>query len=630
MITRGAFRYFNQYLHLCFRILTGCGFVTLILIQDHIEIGETLGLVLLGSDKTHLTVVQGDKECHPVYMSCGNIKKNIRTKLAARCWMMVAQVPLAKFEETKLQGLLTNRVLHLCLDRVLEGLKRCARSAQLMLDPCGGLRKVRTFLAAYIADLPEQQVLACVSAYNSPVSVAGPSDLGNSEPCALRYGSRTLQAIRHVLEKVPCTTDLPKVKKASRDYGLNGVTSPFWRDWLHSDPAIFLAPDALHQWHKFFVDHPIEWAKSWLGNEEIDKRLSVLQPRIGSRHFRQGFTRFRQHTSKETKDLERVFLAVIAGHDNVTPGILTAMRGLMDFIYMAQYDCHSTTTLYYLQDALETFHRHKKHIAASGVRKGMRRNDSFNIPKLELMQHVRRLIEQLGSTPQFSSEQTERCHIDMAKIPYKSTNRKEFAEQMCRHLDRTERMALFLSLIEWRQHAESKASSECASSDSSEHSSSGQVVKCHGLLGAQSREGRGAAQLREYLPTLAQAVFGTRSPFCSETTAFRLRRRPDAANVSIQVVTVTQDLPHFENDLKLHVLGSRTRHGICLPFETIDMWWRMRIQIKDPQNVEFVLAPQTVEARPPLQIGHNSKPGRYHFVLLRMSTNHTGIGLKGM
>ena len=68
---------------------------------------ETLGLVILSSDKTHLTVGQGDKECHAVYMTCGNIKKALRTKVGTHCcWMMIAQVPIAKFEPSRHQGLL--------------------------------------------------------------------------------------------------------------------------------------------------------------------------------------------------------------------------------------------------------------------------------------------------------------------------------------------------------------------------------------------------------------------------------------------------------------------------------------------------------------------------------------------
>ena len=59
---------------------------------------------MLSSDKTHLTVAQGDKECHALYMSCGNIKKSLRSKAEAHCWMMIGHIPIAKFDQKKLQG----------------------------------------------------------------------------------------------------------------------------------------------------------------------------------------------------------------------------------------------------------------------------------------------------------------------------------------------------------------------------------------------------------------------------------------------------------------------------------------------------------------------------------------------
>ena len=237
------------------------------------EPGETLGLVILSSDKTHLTVGQGDKECHAVYMSCGNIKKILRTKVGAHCWMMIAQVPIAKFEPLRHQGLLTNRLLHLCLDIALAGLKRCATTAEDMADPNGCIRSVRTFLAAYIADLPEQQALACVRSGYAPSSLAEPSSLGNSAAHDLRRGSATLEAIQEIKDELAeegGQDDLRLFEKAAKCHGLNGVDKPFWRDWLHSDPSLFLASDALHQWHKLFMDHPIEWARTWLGGEEFD------------------------------------------------------------------------------------------------------------------------------------------------------------------------------------------------------------------------------------------------------------------------------------------------------------------------------------------------------------------------
>ena len=110
--------------------------------QDKIEPGETLGLVILSSDKTHLTVSQGDKECHAVYMTCGNIKNSVRTKVGAHAWMMIAQIPVAKFEPKRYQSLLTNRLIHQCLDITLAGLKKCATTAENMTDANGFVRRV--------------------------------------------------------------------------------------------------------------------------------------------------------------------------------------------------------------------------------------------------------------------------------------------------------------------------------------------------------------------------------------------------------------------------------------------------------------------------------------------------------
>ena len=231
-------------------------------------------MVLLSSDKTHLTTGQGDKECHAVYLSCGNIKKSIRSKASAHCWMMLAQIPIAKFRQLKFQGLLTSRLIHQCLDKALSSLKQCAQTPQQMLDPNGNIRLVRTFLAAYIADLPEQQVLSCVTTNHAPSSLAGPLALGDSLAHPLRDRLHTLGAIEEIqtaMTALNAQGDLGKLKKVAKAYGLNGICKPFWRDWLYADPSLFLAPDALHQWHKLFMDHAVEWAKSWLGSEELDR-----------------------------------------------------------------------------------------------------------------------------------------------------------------------------------------------------------------------------------------------------------------------------------------------------------------------------------------------------------------------
>ena len=66
--------------------------------------------------------------------------------------------------------------------------------------------------------------------------------------------------------------------------------------------------------------------------------------------------------------------------------------------------------------------------------------------------------------------------------------------------------------------------------------------------------------------------------------------------------------------------GFEMRHTSYLPFDTVKVWSKMRLQLKDPQDTDIVLSPYTVQALPPKRVGETVCPGRYNFVLLRRST----------
>lgn len=53
--------------------------------------------IVLASDKTHLTNFSGDQHMHAVYMSLGNIRKEIRNKVSHRAWVLLAKLPAPKF-----------------------------------------------------------------------------------------------------------------------------------------------------------------------------------------------------------------------------------------------------------------------------------------------------------------------------------------------------------------------------------------------------------------------------------------------------------------------------------------------------------------------------------------------------
>ncbi len=434
--------------------------------QSKVGEGETLGLVMLGSDKTHLNNTYGDKHIHGVYMTCGNIDKDIRTKLSARVWVMIAQIPVVKFLEKSHQGILTQRLLHVCMDFVTAKLKECSKNPEYMSDAAGILRLIRTILLAHIADFPEQQAIACVSGDASPISVARHNELGLTTCQALRTADYTLSKIKELLDSGVNPSNLSCYKTEARKAGLNGVHRPYWRDWTFAEPSTFLTPNALHQWHIFFAKHPMMWARKLIGDAEIDQRYKSLQKHVGHRHFPNGFTTFSQHTGREHQDLEASFIAVLSGHPRVTPGVMTALRALLDFIYLSQYESVTSITLRRIEEAHRRFHDNRHHLVAAGIR-ATPNLMAFNIKKLELMHHVPRFITEVGSLQQFSADQTERCHVIMAKIPYKSTNRKAFRRQMCRFSDRQDKIDLFRLYLSWKRRSMVKRSPRSGQAGSS-------------------------------------------------------------------------------------------------------------------------------------------------------------------
>jgi hypothetical protein len=101
----------------------------------------------------------------------------------------------------------------------------------------------------------------------------------------------------------------------------------------------------------------------------------------GLRHFKKGISSVSQWTGGEHKQMQRVFVSLIAGAPNVDDKVLTVVRALTDFIYYAQFQLHTSETLDAMQSCLDTFHLYKDVFIELGLR------EDFNIPKFHAMQH---------------------------------------------------------------------------------------------------------------------------------------------------------------------------------------------------------------------------------------------------
>ncbi|KAG2124238.1 hypothetical protein DEU56DRAFT_917110 [Suillus clintonianus] len=242
-----------------------------------------------------------------------------------------------------MQSVLEARLVHQCLDIVLEPLKQAARIGRMMSDPLGNLRYCFTPLASYIVDTPEACMLACVRGKTSPITMAMYENFGD----AFQHSPRTAKMTLDQLSSISCDPlDVEGYFNACAPFRLSGVAQPFWRDWSLADPHVFFTPEPLHHWHREFYDHDVKWCLAAVGEQELDFRFSVSQPLTTFRHFKR--------------------------HDR-------------------------RSALSKILGALEEFHEHKQEIIACGARRGAKSKqvlDNWHIPKLELMQSVEPSIRQ--------------------------------------------------------------------------------------------------------------------------------------------------------------------------------------------------------------------------------------------
>ncbi|KAH9027968.1 hypothetical protein EDB85DRAFT_2074700 [Lactarius pseudohatsudake] len=389
--------------------------------------GATIIPVIISSDKTQLTVFRG-KTAYPVYMSIGNIPKDIRRKPSCSAQMLLGYIPTSKLEG------ITNRAAR---RRALANMFHSCM--EMILDP------IR--LPGETGDYPEQTLVTCTFNGRCPKCLVPRDQLGEYN----RFPPRDhVEAIDTYLL---ADEDIGGFHAACRSGGLKPVYHPFWRSLPLADVFLSITPDILHQLLQGVMKYIVSWLTNpaVFGPVAINARCQLVPPHHHTTLFPKGITTLSRVTGKEHKDMCRILMGLIV--DLPLPGgqlparVVRAVHAILDFLYLAQFPSHTTDTLSRLEDCLTRFHDNKDIFLDLGV------HNHFNIPKFHSLSHYKASITLFGTTDNYNTEQSEQLHIDLAKNVYHATNRKDEYKQMTGWLERREKILLHMKYVKWRQQS---------------------------------------------------------------------------------------------------------------------------------------------------------------------------------
>ena len=125
-----------------------------------------------------------DKMAYPVYLTIGNIRKDVRRKPSCRAQILVAYIPITKFvgipNKAGRRRAQAN-LFHTCMQHLLAPISAVGETGVEMVSGDGTWRCCHPIFAAFMGDYPEQALVSCTYYGHCPKCIIPYDQLGEYE-----------------------------------------------------------------------------------------------------------------------------------------------------------------------------------------------------------------------------------------------------------------------------------------------------------------------------------------------------------------------------------------------------------------------------------------------------------------
>jgi hypothetical protein len=305
---------------------------------------------------------------------------------------------------TKLQGISNKsarrralaNIFHSCMEAILGPIASYGETGLSMMSGDGVWRRCHPVFAVFIGDYPEQALVTCTYYGRCPKCTVSPDELGEYKTFLHRVQSKAIDT--YLLAD---DGDVHAFHLACREAGLKPVFRPFWASLPLVDIFISITPDILHQMLQGVMKHLIKWLIKIFGSAAIDLRCKAMPPNHKTTLFTKGIASLSRVSGQEHKRMCAILLGLIVdlplagGLDSSC--LIRAVRALLDFLYLAQHQSHTSETIHRLQESLATFHSNKGIFIDLSIR------EHFNIPKFHSLTHYVGSIRLFGTTDNYNT-----------------------------------------------------------------------------------------------------------------------------------------------------------------------------------------------------------------------------------